>query len=55
MGMDFDCGCRISVGHYFLCPFHKLMVDRDLDNIQHDSDYFHYVLMKNKEIYRERK
>ncbi|MGD9381199.1 MAG: hypothetical protein PVI03_02030 [Candidatus Thorarchaeota archaeon] len=31
MGTDFDCGCRRSMGHWFLCEKHTKLVEEGVE------------------------
>jgi len=33
MGMDFKCGCRCSLGHWFLCKKHEKEILSKIDEV----------------------
>ena len=37
MGTDFKCGCRVSMGHWFLCLTHEAMLEVILEEVK-DSE-----------------
>ena len=34
MGKDFKCGCRYSLGHWFLCDKHRLELVEKLEEVE---------------------
>ena len=42
MGFDFCCGCRISGGHWFLCPSHESYFIKKLIPYQDENFCLHY-------------
>ena len=33
MGTDYECGCRQSGGHWFLCNKHKTILENELKEV----------------------
>lgn len=38
MGNDFKCGCRLSMGHWFLCDVHECLLEEVLEPLDGDLD-----------------
>ena len=36
MGIDYKCGCRVSMGHWFLCMKHEAMLESKIEEIKGD-------------------
>ena len=38
MGEDWSCGCRLSMGHWFLCQNHESILLEMLEEVEEKSD-----------------
>ncbi|MFQ6056676.1 MAG: hypothetical protein ACE5KE_14540 [Methanosarcinales archaeon] len=51
MGVNFPCGCRVSAGNYFPCPYHKDKLEDDWERFEYDKDFLKEVQEKNEKYY----